>query len=240
MSRGLAFAMGALGAEAFAPASVLRPYRSAGPLISSCPSSLFCVAGVAEPVFGLPGSVGLNVPVGRPRGSAFLPDPRRVRSVQRHRAPSMAASSMGGSSVVSLAKQGAQVGVGVLLMFAVERALWATSKATGVWIPTAPAGMLLVFAVLLVIHAMSPKMAGAIKDWFTPARTFYSKGVPIFFSPPLVQLPLALSAIPLLSIAKYVSVVVVGTIVSIIATGLAADALKGFDQPPVVRKIILI
>jgi len=235
--RGLAFAMGALGAAAFVPASVVHPYGSAGPLVSSCPSLLFRVAGAGEPVVGL--SAGLSGPAGRPRGSAFLPDPRRVRSVQRHRAPSMAASSAGVPSVASLAKQGAQVGVGVLLMFAVERALWATSKATGVWIPTAPAGMLLVFVMLLVIHAMSPKTAGAIKDWFTPARTFYSKGVPIFFSPPLVQLPLALSAIPLLSIAKYVSVVAVGTIVSIIATGLAADALRRLAQPPAVRKILL-
>jgi len=69
-------------------------------------------------------------------------------------------------------------------------------------------------------------------DWRSKARTFYSKGVPIFFSPPLVQLPLSLSVIPLLSIAKYVTVITVGTLVSIIATGLAAAALVARPQDP--------
>ena len=156
---GLALAMGAMGAAAFAPpAAVVRPRGPARPRVSPRPSR----AGVcgAEPRAGLSG---------RPLGSALLPDLHRGRCAPRQWAPSMAASSeAGGTSLASLVKQGAQVGVGAVAIFAVERALWAASKATGVWIPTAPAGMLLVFALLLVIHAVSPKAAGAIKDWFTP------------------------------------------------------------------------
>ncbi len=155
---GLALAMGSLGAAAFAPpAAVVRPRGPACPLVSSRPSrARFCGADVP----------GLS---GRPHGSTLLPDLHPVGCAPRQWAPSMASSSeAGGASVASLATQGAQVGAGAVAIFAVERALWAASKATGVWIPTAPAGMLLVFALLLVVHAVSPKAAGAIKDWFTP------------------------------------------------------------------------
>lgn len=110
-------------------------------------------------------------------------------------------------------------------MFALERSLWALSKALDVWIPTAPAGMMLVFVMLLAVHAVSPKTAGSIKEWFTPTLTFYSKGVPLFFSPPLVQLPLSLGVLPLLTIFKYITLVATGTVLSVVATGLAANAL---------------
>jgi putative effector of murein hydrolase LrgA (UPF0299 family) len=155
-----------------------------------------------------------------------MPADLQLRSSSRHATPregtKMKASS---SSNMGLIKEGAQIGIGAAAIFAAERSLWALSKASGVWIPTAPAGMLLVFALLLVIHAVSPKTAGQISDWFEPARTFYSKGVPLFFSPPLVQLPLSLGVLPVLSIVKYLAVITSGTIVSIIATGLAANAL---------------
>jgi putative effector of murein hydrolase LrgA (UPF0299 family) len=110
-------------------------------------------------------------------------------------------------------------------MLALERSLWAVSKAADVWIPTAPAGMILVFVLLLAIHAVSPKTAGQIKEWFAPTLAFYSKGVPLFFSPPLVQLPLSLGILPLVTIFKYITLVASGTVLSIIATGLAASAL---------------
>ena len=156
----------------------------------------------------------------------LIPADPQLRSFSRRTNPregtKMKASS---SSSIGLIKEGTQIGVGAAAIFAAERSLWALSKASGVWIPTAPAGMLLVFAVLLVIHAVSPKTAGRISDWFEPARTFYSKGVPLFFSPPLVQLPLSLGILPALSIGKYLAVITSGTIVSIIATGLAANAL---------------
>lgn len=129
-------------------------------------------------------------------------------------------------------KQGAQIGVGAALIFAAERSLWAAAQAMGVRIPTAPAGMMMVFAALLVIHAVSPKTAGQITDWFGPARTFYSKGVPLFFSPPLVQLPLSLGILPLLTIFKYISLIATGTFVSIIATGLAVSALVSAPNDP--------
>lgn len=147
----------------------------------------------------------------------------RVHAARRR--PEFAMSVSGSSSPGDLIKQGAQIGTGAGAIFALERSLWALSKAADVWIPTAPAGMILVFMILLAIHAASPKMAGQIKEWFGPTLTFYSKGVPLFFSPPLVQLPLSLGILPLMTILKYIMLVTTGTVLSVIATGLAANAL---------------
>jgi len=151
----------------------------------------------------------------------------RTRSRQEHSAPLRMTTTQSPdvARLARLAKHGAQIGGGAVAIFAIERSLWAASTAAGLRIPTAPAGMLLVFAVLLVIHTFSPKMAGQIKDWFAPSLTFYSKGVPLFFSPPLVQLPLSLGMLPLLTIFKYIALITTGTILSLVATGLAANAL---------------
>ena len=157
------------------------------------------------------------------RGAAPpLPLSARVPGAKRRCAAVLMSAS---SSPANLMKQGAQIGVGAGAMFALERSLWALSKALDVWIPTAPAGMMLVFVMLLAVHAVSPKTAGSIKEWFTPTLTFYSKGVPLFFSPPLVQLPLSLGVLPLLTIFKYITLVATGTVLSVVATGLAANAL---------------
>ena len=146
--------------------------------------------------------------------------------------PRMSASSS--SSAIVVVKQGAQIGMGAAAIFALERALWALARELGIRIPTAPAGMLLLFAAMMVIHAVSPKTADGLKDWFKPSLTFYSKGVPLFFSPPLVQLPLSLGILPLLSIVKYLIIIATGTVFSVIATGLAANALVA--TPPVEDK----
>ena len=147
----------------------------------------------------------------------------RVNAVRQR--PGFAMTASASPSPAALVKQGAQIGVGAGAMLALERSLWAVSKAADVWIPTAPAGMILVFLLLLAIHAVSPKTAGQIKEWFAPTLAFYSKGVPLFFSPPLVQLPLSLGILPLATIFKYITLVASGTVLSIIATGFAASAL---------------
>ena len=127
-------------------------------------------------------------------------------------------------------KTNAQIFVGTALIFALERSLWAAATAAGVKVPTAPAGMLLVFAALLVTDAINPTTARRISDFFNPARTFYSLGVPLFFMPPLVQLPLSLGMLPLLSIVKYLTLIATGTIISIIVTGLAVSEFAGCAQ----------
>lgn len=43
--------------------------------------------------------------------------------------------------------------------------------------------------------------------FFEPATFFFNRGVPLFFSPPLVQLPISLGGLPALLIAKIMSVV---------------------------------
>lgn len=201
----LALAVGSLlpGAQALVPGLIAR----AGHPMAPIPAWLPAACGATRPT----------------RGSAPpLAPPAHAQGAKRRRGAVFMSAS---SSPADLVKQGAQIGVGAGAMFALERSLWALSKALDVWIPTAPAGMILVFVVLLAIHAVSPRMAGSIKDWFTPTLTFYSKGVPLFFSPPLVQLPLSLGVLPLLTIFKYVTLVATGTVLSVVATGLAANAL---------------
>jgi hypothetical protein len=93
--------------------------------------------------------------------------------------------------------------------------------------------MLLVFAALLATDAINPTTARRISEWFNGARAFYSWGVPLFFMPPLVQLPLSLGMLPLLSIVKYLTLIATGTIASIIATGLAISTFAACppEQP---------
>ena len=130
-------------------------------------------------------------------------------------------------------KTNAQICVSTAGIFALERSLWAAATAAGVRVPTAPAGMLLVFAALLATDAINPTTARRISEWFNGARAFYSWGVALFFMPPLVQLPLSLGMLPLFSIVKYLTLIATGTIVSIIATGLAISTFAACppEQP---------
>eukprot|EP00960_Hanusia_phi_P051867 761073-Hanusia_phi.AAC.3 len=125
----------------------------------------------------------------------------------------------------SLMQKGFQISVGAALIFAFERSIFFLGKTLGQRIPSAPVGMLLVFLILLSIHAFSPDASHRLTKWFEPSLLFYNKGVPLFFSPPLVQLPLSLGAIPLISSAKLLAVILSGTIVSMILTGLATNFL---------------
>ena len=118
-----------------------------------------------------------------------------------------------------------KAGVGSLAIFGLERALWVASTAFHFQVPTAMSGMLIVWMMMLVIDKVSPKAALKVLDWFNPARAFYGKGVPLFFSPPLVQLPLTLSVLPLMSILKFFTIIVTGVVVSITTTGLATNLL---------------
>lgn len=49
--------------------------------------------------------------------------------------------------------------------------------------------------------------------------------MPLFLSPPIVQLPLTLGVLPLQTVLKYLALIIMGTVVSVISTGLAANAL---------------
>ena len=199
--------------------------------IDCYPKKSVCLALLAAPlvVAFAPPMGRLAVLRGHARAVAIRPMPvsraHGLRSPESARTCVATTQSPNVARLARLAKHGAQIGGGAVAIFAIERSLWAASAAAGVRIPTAPAGMLLVFAVLLMIHTFSPKMAGQIKDWFAPSLIFYSKGVPLFFSPPLVQLPLSLGMLPLLTIFKYIALITTGTILSLVATGLAANAL---------------
>ena len=61
----------------------------------------------------------------------------------------------------------------------------------------------------------------------------------MFFSPPLVQLPLSLGAIPFLSSAKLLLVILSGTVVSMILTGLATNSLVSNSPHEERPKVVL-
>jgi len=52
-----------------------------------------------------------------------------------------------------------------------------------------------------------------------------SKFVPLFLSPAIAQLPLTFGELPPMTVLKYLFLIIVGTIASVISTGLAANAL---------------
>jgi len=118
-----------------------------------------------------------------------------------------------------------KTGVGAFAIFGIERALWAAFATLGWKLPTATVGMLLVMTTMLVLDRVSPKAAFDVTEWFNGARTFYSKGVPLFFSPPLVQLPITLSVLSITSIIKFFAVIFTGVAVSITTTALGTNFL---------------
>ena len=220
-------------------APIVAAFAPSQPISSSCISA-WPLPGTGSSGVRLAPRQTLAVSARRTQGLPGVSSPRKhpralpsARSKHGHSSLvlGMASSTPPPSSAVATVKQGAQIGVGAAAIFALERTLWAASQAAGMRIPTAPVGMLLVFALMLAIHAVSPQKASSVKDWFTPSMTFYSKGVPLFFSPPLVQLPLSLAVLPMLSIFKYLALITAGTLVSIIATGLAASVLVKAGKP---------
>ncbi|EKX54771.1 hypothetical protein GUITHDRAFT_99424 [Guillardia theta CCMP2712] len=139
----------------------------------------------------------------------------------------------------SLMQRGIQISLGAALIFAFERSIFLLGRYLGQRIPSAPVGMLLVFLILLSIHAFNPDASHRLTQWFEPSLLFYNKGVPLFFSPPLVQLPLSLGAIPFLSSAKLLLVILSGTVVSMILTGLATNFLVSNSPHEERPKVVL-
>jgi putative effector of murein hydrolase LrgA (UPF0299 family) len=132
---------------------------------------------------------------------------------------------------ISALQRCSQIIIGAAAIFGLDRLLWAASTAANLKIPTAPVGMLLIFVGMLLIDAISPQTAIGIKDWFTPARMFYSNAVPLFLAPPLVQLPLSLGRLTVATIVKYLVLVSTGTVASVIVSGLTVNAFVACLSP---------
>mmetsp|Transcript_37450 Transcript_37450/g.88680 ORF Transcript_37450/g.88680 Transcript_37450/m.88680 type:complete len:563 (-) Transcript_37450:272-1960(-) len=124
-----------------------------------------------------------------------------------------------------------QAAAGTALIVGFERSIWAIGQSTGVKIPSAPVGMLAVFLILLLMRAFSQEMPQRVVDFFEPSLAFFQKGVPLFFSPPLVTLPAALSAFPALLSLKVVALLVSGTFFSLATTALTVTVLFNRHKP---------
>ena len=173
-------------------------------------------------------SSGLSIPrigLRHPRASCMHMHGLRVGKMEGEHAQSSSEWRAGAVKMLAPVSGAVKTGAGVLAIFGIERALWVICSANGWKLPTATVGMLLVYILMLVINRFNPKAAVDLVVWFNPARTFYSKGVPLFFSPPLVQLPITLSVISVSSIIKFFTVIVTGVVVSITTTGLATNFL---------------
>lgn len=120
--------------------------------------------------------------------------------------------------------------VGVAALFGIERGIWAFGKSIGARLPSAPIGMVAVFVALLLVHAVNEDAAKQVCAFFEPATFFFNRGVPLFFSPPLVQLPISLGGLPALLIAKIMSVIAAGTVLSLLTTGWIVERLS--PHPP--------
>ena len=104
---------------------------------------------------------------------------------ERKRRPGKISDSAVSAFLLKTAMKIVQALAGAALIFALDRTLLASSRAAGLKIPTAPAGMLLVFFGMMAVDAVSPKTAAQILGWFAPARKFYRSGpIPLFCNVP--------------------------------------------------------
>jgi putative effector of murein hydrolase/putative effector of murein hydrolase LrgA (UPF0299 family) len=121
----------------------------------------------------------------------------------------------------------AQIAGGSALIFALERGIWACGRRLGRRVPSAPTGMVLVFVALVAAHAAAPAHTERVAEWFAPSVAALLQLVPLFFAPPLVQLPLALAPLSRAVVLRMVAVVLSGSIVGCLATGAAVQVLWG-------------
>ena len=123
-----------------------------------------------------------------------------------------------------------QTSSGIALIFALERSIFFLGKSLQLSIPSAPSGMVFVFLALLVLNRISRRACRAVQDFMLPALEFYGAWVPLFFSPPLVQLPLSLRGLQIDVVAKLGAVIVAGTAFSIFTTAWIVQLLRAQKQ----------
>ena len=115
---------------------------------------------------------------------------------------------------------------GIAIIFGIERSIALAGTAAGLRIPSAPVGMVSVFFALLFVSALNKRVVQNIQQFFSPALAFYGAWVPLFFSPPLVQLPLALRGISGDTLLRLGAILSVGTVLSLLSTAAIVQALR--------------
>jgi hypothetical protein len=119
-----------------------------------------------------------------------------------------------------------KTGAGVSAIFALERLISYAGIAAGVRVPSAPVGMVCVFAAMLILNLISKRAVRSVQTFFSPALAFYGLWVPLFFSPPLVQLPLALRGISGDTLLRLGAILSVGTVLSLASTAAIVQWLR--------------
>ena len=113
------------------------------------------VAGVCRPAESLPWA---SMPDGNALHASSRPhsDVSRERGELHHLLSPAGAQLRWGSSMAAAVKPHTQTLAGAMVIFGVERGVWAYGKYLGRRIPSAPAGMMLVFGLLLAANSVAP------------------------------------------------------------------------------------
>jgi putative effector of murein hydrolase LrgA (UPF0299 family) len=119
-----------------------------------------------------------------------------------------------------------KTGAGVSAIFALERSISYAGIVAGARVPSAPVGMVCVFSALLILNLISKRATRSVQQFFSPALAFYGLWVPLFFSPPLVQLPLALRGISGDTLLRLGAILSVGTVLSLASTAAIVQWLR--------------
>ena len=98
------------------------------------------------------------------------------------------------------------------------------------------AGMLFLFLSMCTLQAANASAVPQALALFGPAREFYKFAVPLFFSAPLVDLPLALLPLPAFQIAKIFAVLALGTVFTVLSSFSIVSALLPKAAPAAADK----
>jgi len=127
----------------------------------------------------------------------------------------------------ALAMEYGQKFLGLGLLLAADRALKAVFAQAGWSFPAPLAGMFIIIAVLKALDVFAPDKLKAVEDFFTPALSWITRWLPLFYVPSLVMLPIVLKSVPSAAMAKVVGIVCVGMVASLFVTAQVAVAVRG-------------
>lgn len=116
--------------------------------------------------------------------------------------------------------------LGVLILTAVERAISKVFQANSIKFPAQLAGCIALFFFLLLADGVHPGLGESMYSSLLPGSTLLAKWFPVLFVPGLVMLPLAPSIGNGVEVVKFISVVVVGFVYSMVTTAYTVQFLR--------------
>eukprot|EP00527_Entomoneis_sp_CCMP2396_P000424 CAMPEP_0198144970 /NCGR_PEP_ID=MMETSP1443-20131203/20027_1 /TAXON_ID=186043 /ORGANISM="Entomoneis sp., Strain CCMP2396" /LENGTH=518 /DNA_ID=CAMNT_0043808479 /DNA_START=55 /DNA_END=1611 /DNA_ORIENTATION=+ len=133
----------------------------------------------------------------------------------------------GGEAAVKISKELTNALLGTAAMAGIEKLMKEVLKALDIKFPAMLAGCLTLFATLLLLDQVQPKLASSIATFLTPSAALLAKWLPMFFVPGLALLPLAPSVGGNLEIVKVLGVVVLGLLYSILTVSSTVMFFRG-------------